>query len=173
MGGLSAVLLSDRPAQSSIRRWSASLSSWYTASSHFCRSSSSLVRRIPCKVKRLEQKESTGLFFHQRLVERSRGATHSYGMTLNTKWSSKVSCSAISRAEWFSKGSAFPPTYQTQKNQTTTGLWYWSGNTAKDNKFISFRSSALAWRIPLLLLITDQLCCIFKSDLVVTMIFLS
>lgn len=31
--------------------------------------------------------------------------THSYGMTLKTKWSSRVSCSAISRAEWLSKGS--------------------------------------------------------------------
>ena len=30
-------------------------------------------------------------------------------MTLKTRWSSSVSCSAISRAERFSKGSAFPP----------------------------------------------------------------
>lgn len=35
-------------------------------------------------------------------------ATHSYGMNLNTTWSSRVSCSAISNAEWHSKGSAFP-----------------------------------------------------------------
>lgn len=53
--------------------------------------------------------------------------THSYGMTLNTKWSNRVSCSAISSAEWFSKGSASPPTYRTQEKNITPGLSHLSG----------------------------------------------
>lgn len=48
-----------------IHHWSALLFSWYTVSSHFCHSSSSLVQRIPCKESRLtKQKKSTlGLYW--------------------------------------------------------------------------------------------------------------
>lgn len=48
-------------------------------------------------------------------------------MTLNTKWSNRVSCSAISSAEWLSKGSASPPTYGTQEKNTPPGSSHLSG----------------------------------------------
>lgn len=42
----------------SVRHWSASLSSWYTASSHFCHSSSSLGQRIPCEANQERRSEA-------------------------------------------------------------------------------------------------------------------
>lgn len=39
-------------------------------------------------------------------------------MNLNTTWSSRVSCSAISNAEWHSKGSAFPADIWNDQNSS-------------------------------------------------------
>lgn len=51
--------------------------------------------------------------------------TYSYGMALKTRWSSSVSCSAISKAEWLSNGSVLEssmawPQQQAEKSITTT-----------------------------------------------------
>lgn len=70
MDGWPAVVKSNGSTQRNLHHWSASLSSWYTASSHFCHSSSSLGQRIPCKVNRSEEKiPNWWVLFHQRLMK--------------------------------------------------------------------------------------------------------